>query len=213
MSAHCGHQDIFDGNDPYFRRALLFVVAINFLMFTVEITAGHVSNSQALWADALDFFADAITYTITLLVIGKPLKIRSRAALAKGLSLLLMALWVIGSTIYDVFILKTPEAHIMGVIGLMALLANVASVLILMRWSKGDSNVRSVWLCSRNDAIGNCAVVLAALGVWGTGTAWPDLIVAIIMGSLFLSSSVKIIKQSWAEMNTNDYNRCGKHIN
>ncbi len=196
MGVHCGHEDVFDGNDPHFRRALIIVIAINFLMFIVEVGAGHVSNSQALWADALDFFADAITYTITLFVIGKPLKIRSRAAFMKGLSLLLMAIWVLGSTVYDIFYLKTPEAHIMGVIGMMALLANVMSVLILMRWSKGDSNVRSVWLCSRNDTIGNCAVMLAAFGVWGTGTAWPDLIVAAIMGSLFLTSSIKIMQQS-----------------
>lgn len=162
--------------------------------------AGHISGSQALMADALDFFADGITYTISLIVIGKALRVRSIAALAKGISLLLMGLWVMGSTIYDLFFIETPKAEIMGVIGFMALLANVASVLILMRWRDGDANVRSVWLCSRNDAIGNVAVILAALGVFGTGTGWPDLLVAGIMATLFLSSSIKIIKQGKREL-------------
>lgn len=200
MSAHCGHDVGFDGSDPNFRRALLFVIGINFLMFGIEMMAGHISGSQALMADALDFFADGITYTISLIVIGKALRVRSIAALAKGISLLLMGLWVMGSTIYDLFFIETPKAEIMGVIGFMALLANVASVLILMRWRDGDANVRSVWLCSRNDAIGNVAVILAALGVFGTGTGWPDLLVAGIMATLFLSSSIKIIKQGKREL-------------
>jgi Co/Zn/Cd efflux system component len=169
-------------------------------MFGVEMLAGHISGSQALMADALDFFADGITYTISLLVIGKALRVRSIAAMAKGISLLLMGLWVMGSTIYDVFFLITPKAEIMGVIGFMALLANLASVFILMRWRDGDANIRSVWLCSRNDAIGNVAVMLAAVGVFGTGTGWPDLIVAGIMASLFIYSSIKIIGQSRQEM-------------
>jgi len=200
MGAHCGHDVGFDGSDPSFRRALLFVIAINFLMFGVEMTAGHISGSQALMADALDFFADGITYTISLIVIGKALRVRSIAALAKGVSLLLMGLWVMASTIYTVFFIETPKAEIMGVIGFMAFLANVASVLILMRWRDGDANVRSVWLCSRNDAIGNVAVMLAALGVFGTGTGWPDLLVAGIMAILFLSSAIKIIKQGKREL-------------
>ena len=201
MGAHCGHDVGFDGSDPKFRQALIVVIIINFVMFGVEIMAGHISGSQALMADALDFFADGITYTISLLVIGMALRVRSIAAMAKGISLLLMGLWVMGSTIYDVFFLVTPKAEIMGVIGFMALIANLASVLILMRWRDGDANIRSVWLCSRNDAIGNVAVMLAAVGVFGTGTGWPDLIVAGIMASLFINSSIKIIRQSRQEMN------------
>lgn len=162
--------------------------------------AGHISGSQALMADALDFFADGITYTISLIVIGMALRVRSLAAMGKGISLLLMGFWVMGSTVYSVFFIETPKAEIMGLIGLMALLANIASVLILMRWRDGDANVRSVWLCSRNDAIGNVAVMLAAVGVFGTGTGWPDLLVAGIMASLFVNSSIKIIKQSRDEM-------------
>lgn len=200
MGAHCGHDVGFDGSDPSFRRALLFVIAINFLMFGVEMVAGHISGSQALMADALDFFADGITYTISLIVIGKALRVRSIAAFAKGISLLLMGIWVMGSTLYDVLFIETPKAEIMGMIGFLALLANVASVLILMRWRDGDANVRSVWLCSRNDAIGNVGVMLAALGVFGTGTGWPDLLVAGIMAGLFINSSIKIIKQSRHEI-------------
>lgn len=200
MSAHCGHDVGFDGSDPKFRRALILVILINFLMFGIEMMAGHVSGSQALMADALDFFADGITYTISLIVIGMALRVRSFAAMAKGISLLLMGLWVMSSTIYTVFYIETPKAEIMGIIGFLALIANVASVLILMRWRDGDANVRSVWLCSRNDAIGNIAVMLAALGVFGTGSGWPDLLVAGIMASLFISSSVKIIRQSNSEI-------------
>lgn len=201
MGAHCGHDVGFDGSDPKFRQALVIVIIINLGMFGVEMVAGHISGSQALMADALDFFADGVTYTISLLVIGKALRVRSIAAMAKGISLLLMGLWVMGSTIYDVFFLVTPKAEIMGMIGFMALIANLASVLILMRWRDGDANIRSVWLCSRNDAIGNVAVMLAAVGVFGTGTGWPDLIVAGIMASLFTFSAVKIIQQSRQEMN------------
>ncbi|MBN8521626.1 MAG: cation transporter [Alphaproteobacteria bacterium] len=206
MGAHCGHDIGFDGSDPKFRTALIVVILINFLMFGIEMMAGHISGSQALMADALDFFADGITYTISLIVIGMALRIRSLAALAKGISLLLMGLWVMGSTLYEVFLVETPKAEIMGLIGFMALLANIASVLILMRWRDGDANVRSVWLCSRNDAIGNVAVMLAAIGVFGTGTGWPDLLVAGIMAFLFISSSIKIIKQSGAEIENSKKN-------
>jgi Co/Zn/Cd efflux system component len=204
MGSHCGHNVGFEGKDKNFRRALIIVILINFSMFGIEMAAGHISGSQSLMADALDFFADGITYTISLIVIGKALRIRSLAAMAKGISLLLMGLWVLSSTIYDVFYIQVPKAEIMGMIGFMALSANVASVLILMRWRQGDANVRSVWLCSRNDAIGNVAVMLAALGVLGTGTGWPDLLVAAIMAGLFINSSFKIIRQSKNELKHNN---------
>jgi cation diffusion facilitator family transporter len=201
MSAHHGHtHDIaFDGQSADYRRRLVAVIAINAAMFIVELTAGQLAGSQALQADALDFFADAVTYGLSLAVIGMALRTRSLVALGKGVSLLLMGLWVFGATIYRVFVLGVPEAEIMGVIGFLALLANVASVLILMRYKDGDANVRSVWLCSRNDAIGNVAVMVAALGVWGTATAWPDLIVAAIMAGLFLTSAFRILRQALAE--------------
>ena len=200
MSAACHHHaPAFDGMSDGYRRRLIAVIAINAVMFVVEMTAGQLSGSQALQADALDFFADSITYGASLAVIGMALSTRSLVALAKGASLAVMGLWVFGSTIYRVFVVGVPEAEIMGVIGFLALAANVASVLILMRHKDGDANVRSVWLCSRNDAIGNVAVMIAALGVWGTATAWPDLAVAAIMAGLFLTSSVKILRQAWQE--------------
>jgi len=147
----------------------------------------------------LDFLGDALTYGISLAVIGASIQVRTNAALAKGLSLLLMGLWVFGSTLYRVFYVGVPEAGIMGVVGVMALGTNLASVFLLVRYKDGDANVRSVWLCSRNDAIGNVAVVLAAFGVWGTATGWPDLIVAGIMATLFLSSAFQIVRLALQE--------------
>ena len=203
MSAHCcGHNATFEGVSADYKRRLWAVIAINAAMFFVEIGAGALAGSQALQADALDFLADSLTYGISLLVIGAALRVRAYAALAKGLSLTAMGLWVLGSTAYHVLILGVPRAEIMGVVGVMALAANVASVLILAKYKDGDANVRSVWLCSRNDAIGNIAVMLAALGVWQTATGWPDLIVAAIMAGLFLSSSFQVLRQSVREIRT-----------
>ena len=200
MSAGCGHEHgPFDGMSDTYKRRLWLVILINATMFAVEMTAGQMARSQALQADALDFFADAVTYGISLAVIGASLKVRSMAAAAKGISLFFMGLWVFGSTIWRVFYDGMPEAPVMGVIGFMALAANVSSVLLLMNYKDGDANVRSVWLCSRNDAIGNVIVMIAALGVWGTATAWPDLAVAFIMAGLFLNSSTQILWQSWQE--------------
>jgi Co/Zn/Cd efflux system component len=200
MSAGCcDHNATFEGLSPEYKRRLWAVIVINAVMFAVEMTAGQMARSQALQADALDFFADAVTYGISLAVIGASLKVRTLAAAAKGISLFVMGLFVFGSTLYRVFYVGVPEAPVMGLIGFLALLANLASVLLLVRYKDGDANVRSVWLCSRNDAIGNVIVMIAALGVWGTATAWPDLAVAGVMAGLFLTSSVQILKQSHAE--------------
>ena len=213
MSAGCGHHHAttFDGMSDDYRRRLWIVIAINAAMFFVEMGAGALAGSQALQADALDFAADAATYGISLAVIGAALRTRALAALFKGLSLSLMGLWVLGSTAYHVLVLGLPRAEIMGVVGFLALAANVASVLILMRYKDGDSNVRSVWLCSRNDAIGNVAVMAAALGVWGTATKWPDLIVAAIMATLFLWSSGQILRQSVREIRTGHLTPAADH--
>lgn len=202
MAGCCGHEARFDGVSRDYRRRLWAVIAINAGMFGVEMTAGHLAGSQALQADALDFAGDALTYGISLAVIGASLNARSLAALGKGVSLLLMGLWVMGATLYQVLGPGVPEAPVMGIVGVMALAANLASVLLLVKYKDGDANVRSVWLCSRNDAIGNVAVIVAALGVWGTATAWPDLIVAAIMATLFLSSAWQILGQALAERRT-----------
>ncbi|WP_421981028.1 cation transporter [Roseibium sp.] len=204
MGACCAKtQTPFDGMSRDYRRRLWLVIGLNAGMFVVEMAAGQAAGSKALQADALDFFGDAVTYGISLAVIGASLRTRALAALGKGVSLLLMGLWVAGSTLHQVFVLGVPQAAVMGSIGFLALAVNLASVMLLVRYKDGDANVRSVWLCSRNDAIGNLAVMMAALGVWGTTTAWPDLAVAGLMAALFLSSAVQILSQGVREFRQN----------
>ncbi|OIQ33282.1 MAG: cation transporter [Alphaproteobacteria bacterium MedPE-SWcel] len=204
MAGCCGQDAQFDGVSTAYKRRLWAVIAINAVMFIVEMTAGEIAESQALKADALDFLGDALTYGISLAVIGASLKLRSMAAIGKGVSLLLMGGWVFGSTVWQLFILGVPEAQVMGGIGFLALAANLLSVVLLAAYKDGDANVRSVWLCSRNDAIGNVAVMIAALGVWGTATGWPDLIVAGLMAGLFLNSAVQILGQALREWRGSD---------
>ncbi|MFT5722228.1 MAG: cation diffusion facilitator family transporter [Motiliproteus sp.] len=200
MSDGCCSSNVkFDGASTGFKRALWYVIAINATMFAVELFGGALVGSQALKADALDFLADAATYGLSLWAIGRSVKTRANAAILKGISLLLMGAWVFSSSIYQVFILQVPAAPLMGLIGLMAFAANIGSVLILVRYKDGDANVRSVWLCSRNDAISNLAVIAAAAVVWFTQSAWPDLLVAIFMAGLFTRSAIQILKQAWAE--------------
>jgi Co/Zn/Cd efflux system component len=194
-----GGVPVFDGVNPRYKRVLWTVIGINGAMFLAEMFAGHVAGSQALKADALDFLADTVTYGLSLAVIGASLKTRAVAALSKGISLSAMSLWVFGTTVYQALVLGVPRAELMGATGLLALAANLASVLLLMRYKDGDANVRSVWLCSRNDAIGNVVVMFAALAVWGTASAWPDLAVAGVMAVIFLTSSVQILRQAWTE--------------
>ena len=194
-----GGVPVFDGLDPRYKRVLWTVIAINGAMFLTEIVAGEVAGSQALKADALDFLADTVTYGLSLVVIGATLQRRAMAALVKGLSLSVMAVWVFGSTLYHTLVLGLPIAEVMGAIGVLALAANLASVLLLLPYKDGDANVRSVWLCSRNDAIGNVIVMGAAAAVWGTSSKWPDLAVAGIMAGLFLTSAVQILRQAWSE--------------
>lgn len=189
----------FEGMSASYKRILVVVGAINLLMFMVETFGGKMAGSVALQADALDFLADFVTYTGSLLVIGRPLRLRANVALLKGLSLAVMGIYVFGSTIYRMFVLGVPEVMTMSAIGFLALATNVTSVLLLYRWRNGDANVRSVWLCSRNDAIGNVAVLIAAALVAWTGTGWPDVIVAAIMAWLFLNSSWQIMGRALGE--------------
>lgn len=199
MSDCCG-QTSFDGTSKSYRRALLAVIAINAIMFIVELSAGYLARSQALKADALDFGGDAATYAISLAVIGMSASVRAKASLFKAGSLALIALFILGSTIARVFSDGSPETITMSIIGGLALAANLLSVLILLRWRDGDSNVRSVWLCSRNDAIGNVGVIAAAGTVALTGSPWPDLIVAALLAGLFLRSSWAITLQVVGEL-------------
>lgn len=198
----CSSNVRFDGIDPAYRRALWLVIALNAAMFAVEMAAGVLAGSQALQADALDFLGDTLTYGLSLAVIGMSLRIRATAALIKSATLALMGLWVLASTLWHTLVLGLPRAEVMGLIGFLALSANVTSVLLLMKYKDGDANVRSVWLCSRNDAIGNMAVIVAAFGVWGTATGWPDIIVAAALATLFLQSATKILQQALSERRT-----------
>jgi len=205
MSAGCCHrQPRFDGTSRAYMRTLWIVIAINAVMFAVEMSAGAIAGSQALQADALDFLGDSLTYGLSLYVIGKSIRARTVAALFKGLTLAAMGLWVFGDTLYAVLVLGVPRAEIMGLVGFLALAANLACVLLLLRFRHGEANVRSVWLCSRNDAIGNVAVILAASGVWASGSAWPDLVVATAMAGLFLWSATQITLQALRECRERD---------
>ncbi len=196
----CGQTKNFDGMSAEYKKRLIWVTIINLVMFGVEMGGGQLSGSQALKADALDFLQDGVTYAISFWVIGRPQGVRATAALFKGLTLLAMGLWVAGSTFYQFFFVGVPQAEVMGLIGFLALAANLASVLLLVAYKDGDANVRSVWLCSRNDAIGNVGVMFAAVAVWFTANGWPDLIVAIIMAGLFLTSAWQILNQSIREL-------------
>ncbi|MDQ4421591.1 cation transporter [Sphingobium sp. DEHP117] len=197
----CGdHNGAAVSTDRTWRRVLWIALLINAGMFLVEITAGVTAHSASLRADAIDFLGDTANYAISLGVAGMALVWRSRAALVKGLSLLVLGLWALGSALILALAGRVPTAETMGVVGVMALVANLACAVMLWRHRGGDANRRSVWICSRNDAIGNVAVMLAALGVFGTGTLWPDLIVALILSGLGISGGIQIIAHARQEL-------------
>ena len=199
MACSCSHQPAPSKPDSKFRTALWIALVVNLTLFVVELVGGAYAHSSALWADALDFFGDAVNYGISLAVIGASLYWRATVALLKGLTMALFGLVVIGKVIYAYLQGIPPQALTMGLIGVLALLANVFTAVILYAFREGDSNMKSVWLCSRNDAIGNAAVILAAIGVFGTGSLWPDMIVAMIMAGLGLTAGYQIVKQARAE--------------
>jgi Co/Zn/Cd efflux system component len=187
-------------NSPRWRRALWIALAINAGFFVAEIVAGAAAGSAALQADALDFFGDAANYAISLGVAGMALTWRARAAVTKGGTLIAFALWVLGSTAWHAFYGTLPRADVMGVVGIAALIANGGVALTFYCFRTGDANMRSVWICSRNDAVGNAAVLLAAMGVFGTGTGWPDVVVAATMGWLGLWGGWQIVTQGRGEL-------------
>ena len=206
MSAHCcdHHHQYPPAGDPrrhaVYRRVLWSVLAINAIMFAVEIGAGLAAGSASLQADALDFLGDAANYAISLFVVGMALRYRAAAALAKGTTMALFGVWVLGITAWHVIGGALPNAITMGGVGLTALVANAASFLLLWRYRMGDANMRSAWICTRNDVLGNLAVLLAAAGVFGTGTGWPDVIVAAIMAALALQGAATVIRQARSEL-------------
>src|SRR4051812_15176344 len=186
--------------DDAYRRVLWAVLAINAAMFAVEVIAGVMAGSASLQADALDFLGDAGNYAISLLVVGMALRYRATAALFKGATMAAFGLWVIGVAAWHAWHGTLPQAFTMGAVGFTALAANAASFGLLWAYRGGDANMRSAWICTRNDVLGNIAVLLAALGVFGTGTGWPDVIVAAIMAGLALQGAVVVAQQSTAEL-------------
>jgi Co/Zn/Cd efflux system component len=198
--AGCTHCHVDDAetlrHDPRFRRALWIALALNGNMFLVEVIASLLGRSASLQADALDFLGDSWSYGVTLAVLGMSLRARTMAALAKGATMGLFGLWVVGSTAYHAFTGNVPAAGIMGPVAILALAANVTVTLLLLRFRNGDANMRSIWLCSRNDAIANLAVLAAAGGVVATGTGWPDILVATGIAALNLSAAASVIRQA-----------------
>jgi Co/Zn/Cd efflux system component len=189
-------------NSPGWRRALWIALIVNATFFVAEIVAGAAAGSAALQADALDFFGDAANYAISLGVAGMALTWRARAAVAKGGTMFAFAMSVLASTAWHIVHGTVPRAEVMAVVGIAALIANGGVALMLYRFRSGDANMRSVWICARNDAIGNAAVMLAAAGVFGTGTGWPDVVVAAVMGVLGLWGGWQIVGQAWDELRT-----------
>jgi Co/Zn/Cd efflux system component len=186
--------------DHAYRRVLWAVLAINALMFVVEVIAGVAAGSAALQADALDFLGDAANYSISLMVVGMALRYRASAAMAKGATMAAFGVWVLGTAVWHSVHGTLPSAFTMGTVGVAALVANAASFGLLWAYRHDDANMRSAWICTRNDVLGNLAVLIAALGVFGTGTGWPDIIVAAIMAALAIQGATLVIRQAAAEL-------------
>jgi Co/Zn/Cd efflux system component len=205
MSANCcepkhDHEHLSASDTPRYRRVLWVALALNAAMFAVEIGAGFRAGSVSLLADAIDFFGDAANYGVTLAVLSMGLAWRARAAVLKGFSMLAFGVFVAGKTLWSATQGVPPEAITMGVVGTLALAVNVLAAVLLYAFREGDANMRSVWLCSRNDAIGNVAVMAAALGVFGTGSAWPDLAVAAVMAALAIAGGWSVLRHARGEL-------------
>jgi cation diffusion facilitator family transporter len=200
MSAHCCSAPATPAVDPRYRKALWIALALNAVMFVVELGASWSSGSVSLLADSIDFFGDAANYALSLAVLAMALQVRSKAALFKAACMGAFGVFVLGKAAWNLRAGVPPEAATMGAVGFVALLVNAGVALMLYRYRTGDANMRSVWICSRNDALGNLAVMLAALGVFGTGTAWPDLLVAAIMGVLALTGAWTVLQHAREEL-------------
>jgi Co/Zn/Cd efflux system component len=188
------------GHSRAYRRVLWIALGVNLAMFIVEMIAGLSAGSVSLQADSLDFLSDTANYGMSLFVAGMALRNRAIAAFGKGVTMGLFGIWVLASSAWKVFAGAPPEAVTMGVVGFAALAANALCFALLSAYRSGDSNMRSVWLCSRNDLIGNCAVLASAIGVARTGSAWPDVLVALIMAVLALQGAAAVVAQARAEL-------------
>lgn len=187
-------------SDTVFRWVLWIALLANFAMFVVEMVASHLGDSMSLQADALDFLGDSANYGISLFVVGMALTTRAKASLFKGATMALFGTWVIGSAVYRAIEGSTPDPSTMGMVAVVALAVNVAVAVLLYRYRNGDSNKQSIWLCSRNDAIGNVAVMVAAAGVFASGSRWPDLIVAAIVAALNVSAALHVVRLARTEL-------------
>ncbi|MBT9506641.1 cation transporter [Rhodoferax sp.] len=205
MSTHCCDHDTPDTHTisdlPRYRRILWIALVVNAAMFLVELAAGFNSGSLSLLADAIDFAGDSINYGVSIAVLAAGLTLRSRAAMLKAVSMMGFGLFVLSNALWNMVFGTVPDAQTMGLVGTLALIANLSVAWMLYAFREGDANMRSVWLCTRNDAIANLAVLAAALGVFGTGSAWPDLFVAIIMSSLALHGGWSVLRQARGELN------------
>ncbi|HEY5646729.1 MAG: cation transporter [Gammaproteobacteria bacterium] len=197
--SHCVDDGHVSG-DHVFRRVLWAALLVNGAMFGIEIVASFIGDSVSLQADALDFLADSANYAISLFVVGMAISARARATLVKGATMAVFGCWVIGSAIYRAVTGSAPDAGVMGGIAFLALTANVAVAALLYRFRQGDSNMRSIWLCSRNDAVGNVAVILAAAGVFASSSRWPDLIVAAVIAGLNISAAAHVVRLARGEL-------------
>jgi Co/Zn/Cd efflux system component len=202
MSAECCRLPRPDPhrNHVGYKTVLWAVLSINAVMFLIELAMGFAAGSVSLQADALDFLGDAANYGISLSVAGLALHHRARAALVKGISMGMFGVWVVSRALWHLAHGTVPEASTMGLVGSAALLANTLTFALLWAHRSGDSNMQSVWLCSRNDVIGNCAVLLAALGVLGTSQGWPDVVVAAIMGVIAIQGACVVSKTAYREL-------------
>jgi cation diffusion facilitator family transporter len=200
MSAHCCNHESPSQPDPKYRRILWIALMVNLAMFAVEIFFSWQSKSVSLLADSIDFLGDAANYGISLWVLAMSVKARATASLFKAASMAMFGAGVLIHAVWNAATGVIPDAQTMSIIGLLALAANLAIAMLLYAYRNGDSNMRSVWLCTRNDALSNIAVIIAAVGVFGTGTAWPDLLVAMVMASLALTGAWQIIKQARQEL-------------
>lgn len=202
MGSCCDGASAINQAQRGYRLVLWIALISNAGMFAAELVASWFSGSVALQADALDFFGDAANYAITLFVLGMSLRARSYAAIIKGLTMGAFGVWVLGSAMYRLALGAVPDAAVMGAIGLLALAVNVAVAIMLYQFRNGDANARSIWLCSRNDAIGNIAVVLAASGVFATASGWPDIAVAVIIASLSFTAASQTLSAALLELKT-----------
>jgi cation diffusion facilitator family transporter len=182
---------------------LKWVLAINAVMFVVELTAGLMSGSLSLLADSLDMLGDALVYGFSLYVVARGARMKARAALFKGIIMALFALFVLGQAIYRILFPHVPVFEVIGVIGLLALAANGICFFLLWRHRSDDINMSSVWLCSRNDLIANVSVLFAAAGVWLTHSGWPDILVGLVLAALFVRSALFVLRGAITELRAN----------